>query len=116
MREARQRYREQAKAVVAATWRPEAFAQETAEAAERRRQLRCLVFPDTQTEEQSAGTLLVQGTAGAPRRLGGGVGTGRLTLRVKPQRDVSTFAEMFQKSVGHYPYSSFPFSSGEWKY
>eukprot|EP00439_Symbiodinium_sp_Y106_P052953 s630_g7.t1 len=81
-----------------------------------RRRINCLVFPDTQAQEQTAATLLVQGTAGERRRLGGGIGTGRLTLQVKPQRNVSSFAEMFQKSVGQHPYFSFPFSSGEWKY
>ncbi|CAE7228975.1 unnamed protein product [Symbiodinium sp. CCMP2456] len=80
------------------------------------RRINCLVFPDTQAQEQTAATLLVQGTAGERRRLGGGIGTGRLTLQVKPQRNVSSFAEMFQKSVGQHPYFSFPFSSGEWKY
>ncbi|CAE7541914.1 unnamed protein product [Symbiodinium sp. CCMP2592] len=116
MRQAKQRYREQAKALVAATWRPEPRSVETADVIERRRRINCLVFPDTQAQEQTAATLLVQGTAGERRRLGGGIGTGRLTLQVKPQRNVSSFAEMFQKSVGQHPYFSFPFSSGEWKY
>eukprot|EP00435_Cladocopium_sp_Y103_P070090 s140_g34.t1 len=75
-----------------------------------------MVFPDTQTQEQCAGTLLVGGAAGATRSF---YSSGRLSLRGKPRRDVSGFADVFRHGVGTHPYQIYgtlPFSAGEWKY
>ena len=75
-----------------------------------------MVFPDTQTQEQSSGTLLINGAAGEPRTF---YASGRLTLRQKPRRDVSGFADVFRHGVGSHPYQVYgtlPFTSGEWKY
>lgn len=75
-----------------------------------------MVFPDTQAQEQCAGTLLVGGAAGATRSF---YPSGRLSLRGKPRRDVSGFADVFRHGVGTHPYQIYgtlPFSAGEWKY
>lgn len=75
-----------------------------------------LVYPKTESQARAVATLLTLSAAGAPKPgWGGGDGTGRLSMRTKPNRLVSEFADVFRQSCGFHPYDGEPFSSGQWK-
>jgi len=76
-----------------------------------------MVYPQTQSQAQDIGPLLAAGATGKkpPSGLGSAYSTGPLAMRVKPDRTISGFGEVFREAAGVHPYYAEPFSTGQWK-
>jgi len=76
-----------------------------------------MVYPQTQSQAQDIGPLLALGATGKKpsSNLGSAYTTGSLAMRVKPNRTISSFGEVYLEANGVHPYYAEPFSTGQWK-